>query len=152
MSKTIYAEAVLAGTSLALGAGLMALYDIFRIWRVLFPHGMLWTGLEDLLYWLFSGVSPFLLLFYQNDGVLRCYAVGGVFLGMLLYQWTVSRILQRVLKKAEKYHTMKKRKRLRQLKRKQSDWRRKNGDRNNDGKETENGERKGKTKEKRKSE
>ena len=60
MSETIYAETVLAGTSLALGAGLMALYDVFRIWRVLIPHGTLWTGLEDLLYWLLSGVSTFM--------------------------------------------------------------------------------------------
>ena len=113
MSETIYAETVLAGTSLALGAGLMALYDVFRIWRVLIPHGTLWTGLEDLIYWMFSAVSTFLLLFYQNDGILRWYAVGGVFCGMLLYQGTIGRIFWRVLKKAEKYFTMEKYKLIR---------------------------------------
>lgn len=150
MSETIYAETVLAGTSLALGAGLMALYDVFRIWRVLIPHGTLWTGLEDLLYWLLSGVSTFLLQFYQNDGVLRWYAVGGVFLGMLLYQGTVSRILLQVLKKAEKYRTIKKKRRIRTAGVRQADHSRKNGERKDDGKETEDRKRKGKTKEKRK--
>ncbi len=112
MSEAIYAEIILLAGSLSLGLILMAAYDGLRIFRFLIPHSALWTGLEDLLYWLCSSLGTFLLLFYQNDGILRWYAVSGVLAGMLVYNATVSRILLRVLKKAEKYLTMKRRKRL----------------------------------------
>lgn len=150
MSETICAEAALAGASLALGAGLMAIYDGLRMWRVLIPHESLWTGLEDLIYWMFSAVSTFLLLFYQNDGILRWYAVGGVFCGMLLYQGTIGRIFWRVLKKAEKYFTIKRKKRVRQTELRRLERRRKNGDQKDDRKTVKKREREGKEEEKRK--
>ena len=149
MSETICAEAALAGASLALGAGLMAIYDGIRIWRVLIPHESLWTGLEDLIYWMFSAVSTFLLLFYQNDGILRWYAVTGVLFGMLLYRETIGRFVWRVLKKAEKYLTIKRKERMRQAKLRRLERHRKNGDRKDDGKTVKKREREGKEKEKR---
>lgn len=152
MSEAIYAETALAAGSLLLGAFLMVLYDVLRIFRFLIPHSVWWTGLEDILYWLFSGWSTFLLLFYQNDGILRWYAVCGVFLGMLFYQWTVSRILSRVLKNAEKYLTIKRKRRIRVRKLRQKKRYRKGGEQKDDGQETEIGKRTGKKKEKRKSE
>lgn len=152
MSEAIYAETALAAGSLLLGAFLMALYDVLRIFRFLIPHSVWWTGMEDILYWLFSGWSTFRLLFYQNDGILRWYAVFGVFLGMLFYQWTVSRILSRVLKNAEKYLTIKRKRRIRVRKLRQEKRYRKGGEQKDDGQETEIGKRTGKKKEKRKSE
>lgn len=142
MNEAIRAEITLLTGSLTVGLGLMAVYDGLRIFRVFVPHGTLWTGLEDVLYWLYSGISTFLLLFYQNDGILRWYAVCGVLSGMFFYNMTVSRILRRVLKKAEKYFTMRKKKRMQQ----------KNGE-SWDGRSTaDTGKRPGQKKEKRKSE
>lgn len=111
MSATIYYELQLLAASLAVGLCLMAVYDGLRIFRVLVPHKSLWTGIEDAAYWLASSISTFLLLFRQNDGILRWYAIGGVLLGMLLYNMTVSRILLRLLKKSEKYFTIRRTKR-----------------------------------------
>lgn len=110
MSEAIQMEMMLFCRSLAMGLCLMAVYDGLRIFRALIPHGALWTGLEDICYWLFSGISTFLLLFYQNDGVLRGYAICGVLAGMAFYNGTVSRIMLRVLKKMKKYFTIKRRK------------------------------------------
>lgn len=107
MSATIYYELRLLAASLAVGLCLMAAYDGLRIFRVLVPHQSLWTGMEDAVYWLASSIATFLLLFCQNDGILRWYAIGGVLLGMLLYNMTVSRILLKLLKKCEKYFTIK---------------------------------------------
>lgn len=107
MSATIYYELRLLAASLAVGLCLMAVYDGLRIFRVLVPHQSLWTGMEDAVYWLASSITTFLLLFRQNDGILRWYAIGGVLLGMLLYNMTVSRILLKLLKKCEKYFTIK---------------------------------------------
>lgn len=108
MSEAIYYELLLLAASLAVGIGLMIAYDGLRLLRALIPHGSLWTGMEDAAYWLISSAVTFLLLFYQNDGILRWYAIGGVLSGMLAYNATVSRIYRSLLKKAEKYFTMRK--------------------------------------------
>ncbi len=109
MSGAIYYETFLLAASLAVGIGLMIAYDGLRLFRALVPHGTLWTGLEDAGYWLLSSGATFLLLFYQNDGILRWYAIGGVLLGMTAYNVTVSRFYRKLLKKTAKYFTMKKR-------------------------------------------
>ena len=96
MSGAIYYETFLLAASLAVGIGLMIAYDGLRLFRALVPHGTLWTGLEDAGYWLLSSGATFLLLFYQNDGILRWYV-------------TVSRFYRKLLKKTAKYFTMKKR-------------------------------------------
>ena len=119
MSEAIYAEFRLFAGSLAVGLGFMAVYDGLRIFRTFFPHGVFWTGMEDVLYWIGSGISTFLLLLEQNDGILRWYAVAGVFFGMLLYNATASRILLILLKKVEKWLTIKKKKRLQRAVKKQ---------------------------------
>lgn len=97
---------LLAGSWLT-GVCLMAAYDVLRFFRMLVPHSTWWTGLEDLFYWAFSSFSTFLLLFCQNDGILRWYAVAGVLLGMIIYNRTISRIFWYLLKKLEKYFTIK---------------------------------------------
>ena len=48
MSLYIQDEAALALMSFLLGAVLMISYDLLRLFRLLVPHGSLWTGLEDL--------------------------------------------------------------------------------------------------------
>lgn len=106
MSITIQYEIQLLAASLAAGACLMALYDILRMFRMIIRHGALWTGIEDLLYWLITSAATFLLLFKQNDGILRSYAISGVLLGMVFYNVSISRIQFKLLKKMEKYLTM----------------------------------------------
>ena len=121
MNMTIHCELRLLAASLAAGIGLMAVYDGLRLFRVLVPHGNFWTGMEDALYWIGSSIVTFLLLFNQNDGILRWYAVAGVLAGMLLYNLTASRILLKLLKKLEKYSTIRKKKKLRKKERKAGD-------------------------------
>lgn len=111
MSMTIRYELQLLFASLAVGICLMVVYDGLRVFRTLVPHGNFWTGIEDAVYWAASSITTFLLLFRQNDGILRWYAILGVLMGMLVYNLTVSRILLRLLKKVEKYLTIRKIKR-----------------------------------------
>lgn len=99
MSPDIQAEARLLVLSLAAGAGLMALYDVLRVFRLLVPHGWIWTGAEDLLYWIFSGFATFYLLYRENDGALRLYVIGSVLLAMALYDRTFSAFFLKWLKK-----------------------------------------------------
>lgn len=111
MSMTIRYELQLLFASLTVGICLMVVYDGLRVFRTLVPHGNFWTGIEDAVYWAASSITTFLLLFRQNDGILRWYAILGVLMGMLVYNLTVSRILLRLLKKVEKYLTIRKIKR-----------------------------------------
>ena len=111
MSMTLRYELQLLAASLTVGICLMMVYDGLRLFRTLIPHGNFWTGIEDAVYWAGSSITTFLLLFGQNDGILRWYAIFGVLMGMLVYNLTVSRILLRLLKKVEKYLTIRKIKR-----------------------------------------
>lgn len=92
MSMTIRYELQLLAASLTVGICLMMVYDGLRLFRTLIPHGNFWTGIEDAVYWAGSSITTFLLLFGQNDGILRWYAIFGVLMGMLVYNLTVSRI------------------------------------------------------------
>ena len=93
--------------SFFLGAFLMSSYDVLRILRLFFPHTSLAVGIEDLLYWFYAGGMTFWLLYRQNDGKLRAYAVAGVFVGMILYDRLFSRLFMKGLKKVKKYFRIK---------------------------------------------
>lgn len=107
MSINIHYEIQLLAASLASGVWLMAAYDLIRIFRMAVHHGNLWTGLEDLCYWICSCFVTFSLLFSQNDGVLRGYAICGVLAGMIIFDCSIRRILFKLLKKCRKYLTIK---------------------------------------------
>lgn len=96
VSETIGQEAVFLGTSILVGTVLFLAYDVLRIFRRMVPHGNLWIGIEDFLYWLFCTAAVFVLLYRENDGMVRGFAFGGIVIGMLLYYVTLSRLLIRV--------------------------------------------------------
>ena len=110
MSAYIQAEADLAVQSFLLGLFLMLCYDGLRLFRFFLYHGSLLTGLEDFLYWLFSGIMTFSLLFRENSGVLRAYVIVSVFAGMFLYDRLVSRNVFGLLKKVRRWNKIKEKK------------------------------------------
>lgn len=96
-----------AAFGLLTGAILMAAYDGLRLLRFFIRHSSLWTGIEDLLYWIASAWICFLFLRSANGGETRAYMIASVFAGMTLYDRTVSRILSGLLKNVRKYFKMK---------------------------------------------
>lgn len=100
MSPNILTEGRLLLVSAATGMGLMAVYDIFRVLRLLIPHKSFFVGLEDFIYWIFSGLITFYLLYRENDGALRSYIIGGVLLSMVCYDRIFSQNFLKLLKKA----------------------------------------------------
>ena len=100
MSMQIRYEAWLLLLSLLVGGWLMLVYDLFRVLRLMIKHSSFVRGIEDFLFWIFAGIVTFMLLYEQNDGGLRLYAIVGVLVGMVLYDRIVSRFLFAVLKKA----------------------------------------------------
>ena len=107
MSEAIQYEVHLAILSIGTGVGLMVLYDFFRILRMFVKHNTFWTGVEDFGYLIYCAVVTFDLLYKQNDGSLRAYAIVGTLAGMAVYQYLVSQRVLKYLKKGQEYFKMK---------------------------------------------
>ena len=110
MSIHIQYEAWLLILSFLTGIGLMIVYDLLRLLRLVIPHGNILTGLEDMAYWIYASLMTFTLLYRENDGIIRAYVIVAVFAGMAFYDVSVSRFCFRLLKKCKKYLKMKIRK------------------------------------------
>ncbi|MCM1416161.1 MAG: spore cortex biosynthesis protein YabQ [bacterium] len=108
---TFFAHSVLMGLAVTF------VYDWIRVLRKLFRHGAFLTSLEDLLFWLACGIAVFYMLYRENNGTLRWFAILGAAIGMILYKifvrnhfvnimstclhkimWLLFRVLQIVLK------------------------------------------------------
>lgn len=95
VSDGIHQELVFLLISFALGEGLVMLYDVFRIFRKVVPHGVIWISVEDVLYWIVAAMLIFGMIFQENDGLIRGFAIGGILLGMLFFNHFVSPFLIR---------------------------------------------------------
>ena len=90
MSPGIVKELQFFGLAVLRGAGLLVLYDLIRIIRRIVPHGVFAIALEDVLYWAGTALLVFQLLYRENDGAVRGYALFAVAAGMMIYHRTVS--------------------------------------------------------------
>lgn len=105
VSEGIRQELLFLLISLALGEGLVVIYDLFRIFRRVVPHGVIWVSVEDILYWIICAFLVFGMIFQTNDGLVRGFSIGGIVIGMLFYNHfissffveKISRILGKVL-------------------------------------------------------
>ena len=110
-------EVRLVWMSFVLGCILMASYDLLRWFRFFVPHGLVWTGIEDFFYWICAAVMTFLLLFYENSGIVRAYVIACVFFSffnrwntfllMIFYDKIISRNVFHLLKKLKKWYKIK---------------------------------------------
>lgn len=79
--------------SMAVGAGLAMVYDLFRIARRAVRHSYAVMSGEDLLFWILAGVTTFFFFLFLNEGKFRLYTVLGIFIGIMVYRMTLSRLL-----------------------------------------------------------
>ena len=70
VSTSIYQELLFLGSSVLVGMGLFFLYDILRIFRRILPHGNIWIGVEDFLYWII--LPAWSLSFYTGKMTAWC--------------------------------------------------------------------------------
>jgi spore cortex biosynthesis protein YabQ len=66
-------------------------YDVFRIFRRIFPRGVLCVSLEDILYWAAACFCTFSFFFRINSGELRAYLAAGIAIGAVLYHFLLGR-------------------------------------------------------------
>lgn len=79
------------------GIGLLAAYDIFRIFRRILRHGAIGVAVEDFVYWFCSGFIIFYILLKENNGRIRWFFVAGIVCGMVLYNISISQYVVRFL-------------------------------------------------------
>ena len=83
MSPFIAEEGAFWLSSVLLGIAIAFVYDCLRVFRRVVVHGTVMISLEDLFYWVFVSFRFFYLLYAENDGTVRWFAIAGAFLGML---------------------------------------------------------------------
>ena len=81
-SDGIVRELQFFGLAMLRGALILALYDLLRIWLI---------AVQDLLYWICTAFLIFALLYRENDGAVRGYALFAVAAGMIVYYYLIGR-------------------------------------------------------------
>lgn len=97
VSENIFHELDFFAVSFLLGILLVLAYDCLRIFRRIVRHGTIWISLEDLCYWVVTAFMIFAMLYQKNDGLIRGFSIGGIVLGMLLYNQFISRYTVRYI-------------------------------------------------------
>lgn len=90
VSTEILKETDVLFAAFLMGALLLFVYDLLRIVRKIVPHKMWLVGAEDLLFWIGSALALFAMLYRENSGYIRGFAIGGVLVGMLAYNLLLS--------------------------------------------------------------
>lgn len=85
MQETVTRPLLFFIASILFGGGLFIIYDIIRGFRRVFLHKSFWVAAEDILFWIFVGLSSFRFLFWYNQGELRGFFFLGLLLGVVLY-------------------------------------------------------------------
>lgn len=68
-------------------------YDIFRVIRILFPHGTLLTAAEDLLFFIVYSVFIMAFTYAAARAEFRMYYIFGNLTGFALYYFTAGKII-----------------------------------------------------------
>lgn len=88
-----------------LGAGLMLAYSFLQMLRRIIRHSYIVVSIEDILYWIMAGCMMFSLLYKEDAGNIRWFAVGITFAGMLTFAFftkstgkKVTELLKKIVK------------------------------------------------------
>lgn len=69
------------------------LFDIFRILRKSFKTIDIVTYIQDVVFWILTGILTLFFIFTYNNGEIRLYVFLGIILGILLYMLTISKYI-----------------------------------------------------------
>jgi spore cortex biosynthesis protein YabQ len=75
------------------GAVLLIVYDVFRIARRLIKHNSYFIAFEDFFFWVGASLFIFTMLYRENDGIIRGFAIMGMAIGAVLYHYIVSELI-----------------------------------------------------------
>lgn len=85
MSSRIASELLFFARSFVWGIGMTLVYEGLRLFRCLLRHGTFAVAVEDLIYWIAYAFLLFRMIYLENDGMIRGFALLAVLFGMILY-------------------------------------------------------------------
>lgn len=103
MSQNIVNEVTFLLHSFLLGIIITFVYDGFLILRRLIRHSLFLISLEDMIFWIACAIGVFYMLYEENNGVLRWFAVFGAALGMIVYKKSISSLIVNVMSTVIEY-------------------------------------------------
>ena len=71
-------------------------FDLFRILRKSFKTSDIITTIEDILFWIITGIIILYSIFVFNNGEIRFFMFIGIFLGVMLYMLLLSNYIIKV--------------------------------------------------------
>ena len=74
------------------GVVIGVLFDFFRILRRTIKTGNIVTYIQDILFWILTGILVLYNIWYFNNGEIRVYMFLGIIIGTLIYVSTLSNI------------------------------------------------------------
>lgn len=90
-----YLFLVFSLTGIAIGI----LFDFFRILRRSIKTSNLVTYIQDILFWILTGIIVLYSIWYFNNGELRIFVFLGLIIGILIYMTTLSSIIVKIFTK-----------------------------------------------------
>lgn len=97
MSQDIINEVYFLLGSIIMGIIITFVYDFILIWRRLVPHNLFFISLEDFIFWVACAIAVFYMLYEENNGILRWFAVSGAAVGMLLYKRIIGKHFVKIM-------------------------------------------------------
>lgn len=89
----VFLQAILAGNLIYL------VYSVIRVVRRLLKHNLFFVSLEDLIFWIGTGIYLFIKIYQTSDGSIRWYFVIGVLFGGLFTHIIISQISKKYIAK-----------------------------------------------------
>ena len=93
---SVFLQAVLAGNLIYL------VYSVIRVMRRLWKHNLFFVSLEDLIFWIGTGIYLFVRIYQTSDGIIRWYFVIGVLLGGIVTHFIIFQISKKYIAKRRK--------------------------------------------------
>lgn len=103
MNDVLVSQVLIFFYSCLLGMGLGVLYDLFRIFRMMINPHYIGIFIQDVVYFIISGIITFLFVLGLNRGEARFYILAGEGLGWIGYHLTIGEIIYRSSEKIVLY-------------------------------------------------
>ena len=78
------------------GVVIGVLFDIFRILRKTFKTVDFITYIEDIVFWILTGIIIIYSMYKFCDGELRFFMIIGIVLGTMIYMFTISEYIIKI--------------------------------------------------------
>ena len=72
------------------------LFDLFRILRKSFKTPDILTYIEDVIFWILTGIIILYNIWYFNNGEIRLYIILAIIMGIIIYILTLSNIILKI--------------------------------------------------------